>query len=248
MDDKGQKNQTHQLSKSDTFESFVLEKSIFSNVFGKDIRRVYIYKKAERLARALNLVSPAFGHSGAMKRRAEEMAFAIVDSAVLPPLEAREALSRNLLGLSSLLSIARTTGLLSPMNAEVIGKEAHLLLEEVASYEEPRVALAHIPSLAEIAREAPKRTARIPEQKVQRQKPIGQDKGHIKDTSGKSDRRETIIRVLREKGPSYIKDISTVLREVSEKTIQRELGALVAEGVISREGERRWTRYMAKAE
>jgi len=30
---------------------------------------------------------------------------------------------------------------------------------------------------------------------------------------------------------------------VSEKTIQRELQALVATGAVKKEGERRWTRY-----
>ena len=59
----------------------------------------------------------------------------------------------------------------------------------------------------------------------------------------KSGRRDAVLSVLRSKGPLYIKDISTVIRDVSEKTIQRELQALVAEGVVARTGERRWTSY-----
>lgn len=247
MDDKGQNNKLHQLSKEHTFDSFVLEKSIFSNVFEKDIRRVYIYKKAERLARALHLVSPAFAYSAAMKQRAEQIALALIDGAVLPPHAAREMLSRELLALSSLLSIVRTTGLLSNMNADLIGREAHLLLEEVASYEEPRLSLEHAPSLAELAKEAPKK---IPAQKriipkAARPDSKGHDKGHISDTPERGSRRETILELLRSKGPSYIKDISTLMREVSEKTIQRELGALIALGAVKKEGERRWTRYSA---
>jgi DNA-binding transcriptional ArsR family regulator len=81
------------------------------------------------------------------------------------------------------------------------------------------------------------------------------DKGHIKDSSreaatlpqqkagGNARRRESILSVLRSKGPSYIKDISLVVREVSEKTIQRELSSLVSEGAVTRKGDRRWTTY-----
>jgi DNA-binding transcriptional ArsR family regulator len=248
MDDKGQTNKSSQLSKEHNFDDFVLEKSIFSNVFDKDIRRVYIYKKAERLARALHLVSPAFAHSTALKRRADEIAIALVDGAVLPPLVARAALSRELLALSSLLSIVRTTGVLSSMNADLIGREAHMLLEEIASYEEPRLLLEHAPTLAELAKEAPKKTQTERQAMPKIARPegtnsIGQSKGHLSDTPQRGSRRETILGLLRSKGPSYIKDISTVMLDVSEKTIQRELQALVGTGAVKKEGERRWTRY-----
>jgi len=70
------------------------------------------------------------------------------------------------------------------------------------------------------------------------------DKGHaVSDTAERSSRKETIMAVLKEKGPSYIKDISTVIRDVSEKTIQRELQNLVSDGRVERSGERRWTTY-----
>ena len=71
-------------------------------------------------------------------------------------------------------------------------------------------------------------------------------KGHIKDTTkdeAQKDRRETILSVLRSKGQANIKDISLLIRSVSEKTIQRELTALIEEGVVRKEGERRWSTY-----
>jgi len=250
MEDKGHPAKNKSLSKEVDFGGFVLEKSIFSNVFDKDIRRVYIYKKVERLARAMHMVGPAFGHSGALRDRADLVAVALVDAAVLPPREAREALSRELLALSSLLSLARTGGTLSAMNADVIGREVHLLLEEVASYEEPRVSLGDAPSLAEISKATPREEVRTvrrepvraPERKIAAA-PATQDKGHVSDNSSRSSRKEAVLDVLKTKGPSYIKDISSVIRGVSEKTIQRELQALVGEGSVKREGERRWTKY-----
>ena len=43
-----------------------------------------------------------------------------------------------------------------------------------------------------------------------------------------------------------VKDVLGVVAGVSEKTIQRELLALVDEGILKKEGERRWTLYSLK--
>ncbi len=56
-------------------------------------------------------------------------------------------------------------------------------------------------------------------------------------------RRETIIVTLRQQGKSSIKDVIKVVRGCSEKTVQRELLSLVKEGVVMKEGERRWSMY-----
>lgn len=260
MNDKGQikdMQSTRQTSPSASFDSFVLEKSIFSNVFQKDIKRVYIYKKSERLAKALHLVTPAFSGTPSLMDRANRIAVDLIDAAILPPGQSREALSRELLALSSLLAIAKTGGMLSGMNADVIAREAHALLEEVASYEEPRLALPDVPTLAELSKEAVSRGGAVTVRERSEDEVILKDthtvrptKGHtpvsvkdIKKTSAPTERQEAILAVLRTKGPSFIKDISTVIRDVSEKTIQRELGALVESGKVVRTGERRWTSY-----
>jgi DNA-binding transcriptional ArsR family regulator len=251
-DNKSLKSPEHKASHTD----FVLEKSIFSNIFEKDIRRVYMYKKAERLAKAIHLVAPAFRTSPALRDRMDIIAIGLVDAAINPPVSARHALSRELLALSSILSIARTGGLLSSMNADLIAHEAQQMLQEIASYEEPRLFLDDAPSLAELAKElvserhtAPQRQQLQGQSKAavaRRPTPApatdkGQRKGHLSDKSG--GRRDAIRAVLKTKGPSYIKDVSTVIRDVSEKTIQRELQAMVEEGSVTREGERRWTTY-----
>ncbi len=247
MENKGQNGVSISTSRERSVDSFVLDKSIFSNVFGKDIKRVYIYKKAERLARAIHLVSPAFTSAPSLKQRADDIAMSLVDAAVLEPHLARPSLSRDLLALSSLLSIARTGNLLSPMNADLIAREAHLLLEEVATYEEPRVSFDAIPSLAELAKATPKREVREPKPEPKKQAPMSvkpaESKGHVSDMPRNSSRREAVLSILKSKGPSHIKDISTMIRDVSEKTIQRELQALVDEGKVTKEGKRRWTKY-----
>lgn len=242
---------TQMRSKDIHTEDFVLEKSIFSNIFEKDIRRVFIYKKAERLAKAIHLIAPAFVESIALRDRIDAIALGLVDAALLPPIAARSALSRELLTLSSVLSIARTGGFLSSMNAELIIHEAHVLLQEVAVYEEPRIFLDEAPTLATLAKETLKKdtvrdTPVMP--RVHSIKTQISRKGHVKDTDEGvgthiKDRRDTILSVIKNKRKASIKDISTLIRGVSEKTIQRELMALIMAGIVLKEGERRWSTY-----
>ena len=59
----------------------------------------------------------------------------------------------------------------------------------------------------------------------------------------KDDRKVIITRLLSKKGGLNIKDFSQAIRGCSEKTIQRELLAMVASGVLKKEGERRWSTY-----
>ena len=258
MQDKGQNRDLRTNRQGGEFENFVLDKSIFSNIFDKDIRRVYLYKKSERLAKAIHLIAPAFSNAPALRARIEDIAIGLIDAAILPPPAAREELSHELLTLSSLLSIARSGGLLSSMNADLIARESHNLLQEVASYQEPHLLLEEAPTLANLSKEMHAQTGRpllgqVPAPvapaltkgpALKAQKPVksqGQSKGRISDKE--NGRREAILSVLKTKGPSYIKDISTVVRDVSEKTIQRELQALVESGQVRRTGERRWTTY-----
>ncbi|MFA5744723.1 MAG: DeoR family transcriptional regulator [Candidatus Paceibacterota bacterium] len=251
--DEGHKTEVRQIqprSKDVRLEDFVLEKSIFNNIFEKDIRRVFIYKKAERLAKAIHLIAPAFSESTSLRDRVGAIAVGLVDAAIVPSGTVRAALSRELLALSSILSIARTGGLLSSMNTDLITHEAHALLQEVASYEEPRLFLEDAPTLSTLAKNAltkeEHQSVHLPSKK-QKETVTPKIERHIKDTEVKDsdikDRTQAILSVIKSKQRVSIKDISTLIRGVSEKTIQRELAALVDTGTVKKEGERRWSIY-----
>ena len=70
-----------------------------------------------------------------------------------------------------------------------------------------------------------------------------------KTSSKKSDiglrlaRRSAILSVIKDKKEVNIKDIVSLVKDCSEKTIQRELIALLSEGVLKKVGEKRWSRY-----
>jgi hypothetical protein len=56
-------------------------------------------------------------------------------------------------------------------------------------------------------------------------------------------RRNDVLNIVKSKGKVSIKDIVSVLKDTSVKTVQRELLQLVKEGVLTKEGEKRWSMY-----
>jgi hypothetical protein len=57
-------------------------------------------------------------------------------------------------------------------------------------------------------------------------------------------RRDGVVNILKQNGERGIKEICANLPEYSEKMIQRELAALVSEGVVRKTGFKRWSRYL----
>lgn len=63
-------------------------------------------------------------------------------------------------------------------------------------------------------------------------------------SSGKAEeRQEKIMTLIRDKKEISIADIVDHFKDYSQKTVQRDLISLVAEGKIKRTGEKRWSRY-----
>ena len=139
------------------------------------------------------------------------------------------------------------------MDADLIAHEAQTLLQEIAAYEEPRLFLDETPTLSSIAKRAPRHEeGKAASRPVVAREPaprpaVHKGQSQVKDTTEPKahikDRQEAVLSVIREKKHVGIKDISTLIRGVSEKTIQRELAALVAAGIIEKQGERRWSVY-----
>jgi len=68
--------------------------------------------------------------------------------------------------------------------------------------------------------------------------------GQISGASSHKSRRLHIVELVKRKGRVSVKDVSDVIKDCSEKTLQRELVSLVGEGVLKKEGERRWSTYL----
>ncbi len=76
---------------------------------------------------------------------------------------------------------------------------------------------------------------------VQQPKQLPQYKERVQEVQ--KDRRATILGIVQKKDRITVKDVTNVIKDCSDKTIQRELLALVKQGVLKKEGERRWSTY-----
>jgi hypothetical protein len=169
--------------------------------------------------------------------------------------------------LSTLLSLAFISGYISSSNVETLKNEINYLhkhIEELSTSFASDTGHMHLkPDLFVVQH----RDLKPREVKPREDMSFGQSselrpraKMSFKDTSvravplgpvpkasaqpvQKEDRESRIIDVIRDKGIVSIKDISTVIFDVSEKTIQRTLQALIDKGQIKKEGERRWAKY-----
>ena len=68
--------------------------------------------------------------------------------------------------------------------------------------------------------------------------PPATESAHVPQSRG-----EQILQVLKDQDGIGIKDFHAVIYDCSEKTIQRELMSLIDNGLVRREGERRWSKY-----
>lgn len=189
------------------------------------------------------------------------------------PSDEIEHVERLIFHIVSLLTIARDARMLSPMNANILIDEYNLLSTTIRKHSENfsgEVLDAEYLSAHEFKGGATdekkyKRTQLLVKDNRETQgvvQSIGQSSGPYsriksgpysikRDNKASSDhkveksnsRRNNIVRIIGQKGRVSIKDISSEIKDYSEKTIQRELLALVEEGVLIKEGERRWSSY-----
>jgi hypothetical protein len=202
-------------------------------------------KKTEKLASALYLLTSFFEEREPMKWRLRELAARLISHK-----ESKNAV----LEIMGLLSVAKNAGLVSDTNFDIMYKQFSFIAPEpieemfkLETREEPKV-LAPIeptpeksekPSLY-VSSSVPAATPHAPVIKDRIQK------DHIKDgvvAMKKNSRQGIILGLLRKKKEIMIKDVVPLIDGVSEKTIQRELLAMVSSGILRKEGEKRWSRY-----
>ncbi len=266
-------NQSH---KKDKEGEYGVQKSTALNTynqspidyFSQDQSFVFVYKKTEKLATALYMVTNLFGDSEPMKwtlrtKVSHLLSFIIGFKDIL---ESREYEFSNdvktrVLEVVSLLEVASRSGLVSPMNFSILKTEFMNLASSLSALkkdaEQESTQFAFPRSFFEV----PQKTSPMNRQSSQNHHQVFDDvqpKQHtssIKDnlsfkdevTDGpvfkKTNRQSIIINLLKKKKDLTIKDIALVIRDCSEKTIQRELIALIEAGVLKKTGERRWSRY-----
>jgi len=223
------------LLNNDNYYRHIFKKTekIISVVF-YILNNVDIDKKSETTIS--NIASKAhFAHENALRT---------LEVKLVSSKEVLEQFAQSLVGLDSTLRIASGAGFVAPDALSVVSNEIDTVLRGLRTYihtnnssEDLFFSTGTYPSIyaSEVA-QAPVRTVR----KKEEQGPISGAKAAANTAN---DRRERIKTILEAKKEATIRDISEIITDVSEKTIQRELNAMIEENIVKRQGERRWSKY-----
>lgn len=223
----------------------------------KNEHHTFVVQKSEKLAAALYMVTGFIPTEDPIRVRLRTCALELISCATDPE-KARtgrfdEGFAARCLEVGSILSLAQRAGFVSAMNAKVLCDEYADLASFVRRYSEKVFGgdsavevdrTLHVPQAPAELRAmqgpfapntgAPLRKAVLLE--GQKDKRTNNYKRHLS-------RRDMILSLLDKKDKITVKDASLAIEGCSEKTIQRELIALVEEGVLLKEGERRWSTY-----
>lgn len=227
------------------FQKLLHNEEYYKNIFKKTEKIVsavfYILQKSDIDKRSethsSNVASKAhFVHENALR------------TLEVKPSASREVLeqfAQALIGLDSTLRVVTAAGIITPEVMATVTAEIDVVLRSLRPYlsEESTTVLSLLDSTTTSRSSAPTRPrARSGGFSA----PSQRDKSTNPETPPSetgNDRRTRIRTVLEAKGDATIKDISEIITDVSEKTIQRDLNAMIDAGEVQRQGERRWSRY-----
>lgn len=219
-----------------------------------------IQKKTEKISQAIYLVSRHLKDSEPLKWELRKEGISLLACARgvveegglndISPDMSIEALSSCAKDLTALLSLALISGLISRNNASLIISELDMLLSIFRQGQQEQITKAGFVLSDEFFRQLD----RI-DKGQNSSKPLGDSARDVKDgleninskvftvKDKKDSRQDKIIEILKGQSNLTIKDFVRVIKDCSEKTIQRELISLVEKGIVKRDGERRWSTY-----
>jgi len=226
--------------------------------FSSEDYLLYVFKKVEKITAGLYLVSGLLKDEEPIKwelrdRGMDLLTSSFTASSALPGDKniVVQALFTAALESISLLNVAKISNLISDMNHRLLVREIDYILNMLrdklsANAENAGYVLSEsffkTPNLFSTdfkSSSASKSNSKSTD--TAQVKAV--NKGQVYVREKKSERQEIIISALKGQSNLTIKDFARIIKDCSEKTIQRELINLVDNGVIKREGERRWSRY-----
>lgn len=208
----------------------------------------YIFKKTERIVSVVFYITQSVYEKDRYHTQIAgiEDAARLLHDIVLQSLNVRahvaeesvQTVTHALITLESKLRVAQAMGVIAAEVLQVIDNEMDSVLRALSRYSHEDQLLAE--------RMAPAPTPSKPARKSAVSTPaVSATSSHTTATAQQdtSNRRARILTIIEAKGEVSIKDITDIITDVSEKTIQRELNAMIEDNQIKRIGERRWSKY-----
>ncbi len=208
----------------------------------------FLIRKVEKLTSAIYVITGFLPSEEPVRNRLRVCALDLIERATHPNLLSEEGLALFIARASeigAILQTARSAGLISPMNAELLSDEYANLAEFVKKNNQE----IRTPDEGQKTEQALNVQGLTESYKGQEKSVNSTKKKQLiksnKNSNGKGqeERRKILLELLNKKDKISIKDAVSVITSCSEKTLQRELLALVEEGVAVKEGERRWSTY-----
>lgn len=214
----------------------------FSNPY-----HTFVVRKTERLASALYVVTGFIPIDEPIRNRLRVCALELITLSASPAELSEGGVQRfeaRCAEIATILQTAIYAGLISPMNAKLIGEEyvslAGFVQTHASKLREPghelqKSSISDPKTLSSPIRHKDKSLLRNPKS--------SKGSNDIKNISSLKDRKSIILSVFNTKPSISLKDISSIVPSVSGKTLQRDLLSLVSQGILLKEGSRRWTIY-----
>lgn len=250
MEDNGQLNKTEEL--------------VIKDIFPNSPLNLYIFKKTNKISIASYLLTEHIKDSDPLKWNIRKTVLETLEGMMSFKGLDREQVGCLLLSLRSYFEIAFAVKLVSKNNSEIIIKEIDKLADEIGNFDSSKVeekkigqsffdvekpALISAENLIENLRKEISvfnendKLSNKGHQNYKGQKILSNNSSRNEEED-KSQRRTKILSIIKQKKEVTIKDISSSIKDCSEKTIQRELNSLLFEKVIKKTGERRWSKYL----
>ncbi|MFZ2621443.1 MAG: hypothetical protein WAX85_02710 [Minisyncoccia bacterium] len=226
------------------------------SLFGNNVNFVFVYKKTEKLASAVYMVTNLLSDNepikwGLRKKVSDLLSFTVSYKDLTESEQSSFIynIKSRVLEIVSFLDVSSNGGLISHMNYSILKQEFLNLVDVFVSTSSSFNERSH---------------STLPEGFFEITPPdlqgVKSGVSHAKnmlsyidirdnitishrDELRKSNRQNIIIGLLKKKKELTIKDIALVIKDCSEKTVQRELIALILSGIVKRVGERRWSKY-----
>ena len=222
-------------------------------------------KKTEKLVTALYMVTDCMDTDDALKGKLRQLGVELLSDiyklSTFSPLDKQTHIISFLSRIEEIISfveIAYTIGFISEMNTSILKKEFMILVGELESHQKSDKHFTFTLDEKMFEGEV-KRTLSDSVSFTNNKSPLPTFQPHKLNHSGtnladRHDRTEKILNLIKEKkdlpedatslqAGISIKDISLAFTNCSEKTIQRELNALVLKGQLKKTGAKRWSRY-----
>jgi predicted transcriptional regulator len=230
----------------------------------KDTDFLYISERVKKLITAVYLVTNLIPPTDPLRQSIREFSIKILSLTGRTPAgysisEANQETKDLIQKVVGMLEVAFFSGYVSEMNYSVLKSEFDVFVEELSQYENAQETISGSslktdrqnpvssqPTLP-VPHPSPSSSASVPSTPYINRTNINKASNKVNSRNvvevKKNSRREAILAIIKRRGEVNIKDISSVVINCSEKTIQRELLELVENGVVKKAGERRWSTY-----